>query len=81
VDAVHDLVARGTPFRTAYRMVASEIEANTYTPPREIAHTHIGSIGNPGNERIRERLRRECAAFPFARRDAAFAALLMEDEG
>lgn len=80
VDAVHALVARGTPFRTAYRMIASEIEANTYTPPAEIIHTHIGSIGNPGIERIRERLRRECAAFPFDRRDAAFAALLTDED-
>lgn len=53
VEAVNRLVAAGTPFRDAYKQVAEEIKAGSYKPNRQLNHTHLGSINNPGNERIK----------------------------
>lgn len=58
VEAVNELVLNGTPFRDAYQQVAQQIEDGNFEPPTELNHTHEGSIGNLGNEEIRERLNR-----------------------
>lgn len=58
VEAVNELVLNGTPFRDAYQKVAQQIEDGSFEPPTELNHTHEGSIGNLGNEEIRERLNR-----------------------
>ena len=55
VEAVNELVKEGIPFRDAYQQVAEHIEKGTFEPPMELHHTHEGSIGNLGNEEIRER--------------------------
>lgn len=46
VEEVNRLVMSGLSFRDAYKEVAKQISEGSYTPSREIAHTHIGSIGN-----------------------------------
>src|SRR5690606_38181086 len=46
VEAVNNEVLAGMPFRDAYRKVGQKIEEGTFTPPREITHSHEGSIGN-----------------------------------
>lgn len=56
VEEVNRLVLGGMPFRDAYRQVGGEVQGGTYTPDREIRHTHLGSIGNPANERIRAKM-------------------------
>lgn len=56
VDSVNELVRKGTPFRDAYMHVSNQIASNTYVRPSEIPHTHLGSIGKPGIQEIRERL-------------------------
>jgi len=59
VDRVHDLVIQGLPFRDAYRAVAESIANGTFEgkPSAASDHTgHIGSIGNPGLEVLRQRL-------------------------
>lgn len=60
VDRVNDLVMQGVPFRDAYRIVAEAIELGTYDPARDVATPpttpHLGSIGDPGLQVLRERL-------------------------
>lgn len=55
VEEVNRLVKAGMPFREAYRQVAKEIENGTFTPNKELDHTHEGSIGNLSNEEIKEK--------------------------
>ncbi|MFC5409221.1 argininosuccinate lyase [Larkinella bovis] len=52
VERVNELVLQGVPFREAYRIVKTEVEGGTYTAPRDLHHTHEGSIGNLGNDQI-----------------------------
>ncbi len=55
VEEVNRLVLQGVPFREAYRQVAENIEHGTFHPPREIKHTHEGSIGNLCLDKISEK--------------------------
>lgn len=56
VEDVNRLVLDGMPFRDAYRQVGESVQNGSYKPCREVCHTHLGSIGNPANERIREKM-------------------------
>ena len=56
VEEVNRLVSEGKPFREAYREVAQQIAEGTFTPPEKVQYTHTGSIGNPRNDLIREKL-------------------------
>ena len=56
VEDVNRLVLEGVPFREAYRRVGAEVNNGTYRPSRTVAHTHIGSIGNLANDRIRAKM-------------------------
>ena len=58
VEVVNDLVKRGIPFRDAYKKVGSDIEEGKFKPVRELDHSHIGSIGNLGNNILRNRLQK-----------------------
>ncbi len=53
VDTLNELVQNGVPFRDAYKKMGQEIQAGTFTPKRDIAHTHEGSLGNLCLEEIR----------------------------
>ena len=57
VEAVNELVLQGIPFRDAYQQVSNEIASGKFTPPKEIKHTHEGSIGNLGNDKIKARMK------------------------
>ncbi len=47
VEDVNDAVAKGVPFRDAYREVGMRVQEGTYEHDgRELHHTHEGSIGN-----------------------------------
>ncbi|TMM59440.1 argininosuccinate lyase [Maribacter algarum] len=46
VDTLNELVQNGMPFRDAYKHMGQEIQAGTFTPKRNIKHTHEGSLGN-----------------------------------
>jgi argininosuccinate lyase len=46
VDTLNELVQNGVPFRDAYKKMGQEIEAGTFSPKRDIEHTHEGSLGN-----------------------------------
>jgi len=53
VEAVNQLVNKGVPFREAYRQVGKQVEEGLFEiPPQGLQHTHLGSIGNLGNDRI-----------------------------
>lgn len=46
VERVNELVQQGVPFRDAYKQVGDEIQKGTFSPKRELHHTHKGSIGD-----------------------------------
>ncbi len=52
VEEVNKRVLQGMPFRDAYKEVGLEIHNNEFNPEREAHHTHVGSIGNLGNDRL-----------------------------
>ncbi|MDE6753740.1 MAG: argininosuccinate lyase [Muribaculaceae bacterium] len=56
VEDVNRLVLEGVPFRDAYRQVGMAVQNGTYKPSRKVAHTHLGSIGNPANNLIAEKM-------------------------
>jgi argininosuccinate lyase len=75
VEEVNKKVQEGLPFRDAYREVADEIDKGRYRPGREHAYTHIGSIGNPGIEEIKTKLKQAYDAFGFVDTSAVMEAL------
>lgn len=56
VELVNQYVLEGMSFRDAYKKVGMQIEEGTFEAPKEIKHTHIGSVGNLGTELMLERL-------------------------
>lgn len=57
VEEVNKKVQKGVPFREAYRQIGKEIEEGSFHPDREVAHTHLGSIGNLGTGEIEKKFR------------------------
>ncbi|WP_373515700.1 argininosuccinate lyase [Persicitalea sp.] len=76
VERVNELVMQGVPFRDAYRQVGKEIGEDTYAPPRNLKHTHEGSIGNLNLAEISDRMSNELARFEFDKVQKAFQNLL-----
>ena len=59
VEDVNDAVAKGVPFRDAYREVGMRVQNGTYQHDgRELNHTHEGSIGNLCLDNIRAKFER-----------------------
>lgn len=56
VDTLNELVQEGTPFRDAYKQMGQEIQAGTFSPKRNIKHTHEGSLGNLCLEEIKKKM-------------------------
>lgn len=63
VEEVNKLVLIGVPFRDAYRQVGEQIKSGSYSPNYELEHTHIGSIGNLGNDLIRKEFEKIVSTF------------------
>ncbi|WP_302574590.1 argininosuccinate lyase [uncultured Duncaniella sp.] len=57
VEEVNRLVLDGMPFREAYKKVGLEVQDGSYSPSRNVRHSHSGSIGNLCNDRIAEKFR------------------------
>jgi argininosuccinate lyase len=76
VEAVNNLVLEGIPFRDAYMQVGRDIEAGTFVPPTDLQHTHLGSLGNLGNERITAKLEAVLKDFNFGRAEEALEKLV-----
>ncbi len=77
VEEVNKLVLGGMPFRDAYRKVGQDIEAGSFSPACQVHHTHVGSIGDPGNGRIRDYFEAEVKRFGFDAVGAAIQQLIM----
>jgi len=58
VDTLNELVQNGVPFRDAYKQMGKEINEGTFTPKRNIKHTHEGSLGNLCLEEIRKKMQK-----------------------
>ena len=56
VDTLNELVQNGMPFRDAYKKMGQEIEAGTFSPKRDIEHSHDGSLGNLCLEEIKKKM-------------------------
>lgn len=58
VDTLNTEVIAGKPFRDAYHELGQAIEKGEFLPNRTVNHSHLGSIGNLGLERIRQKMER-----------------------
>lgn len=56
VEDVNRLASSGMPFRDAYKKIGLEVQQGSYKPSRSVHHTHLGSIGNPANDRIASKM-------------------------
>ncbi len=56
VDTLNEQVQNGMPFRDAYKKMGQEIQGGTFTPKKDIEHTHEGSLGNLCLEEIRNKM-------------------------
>lgn len=56
VEEVNRLVLEGMPFRDAYKKVGAEVGNNTFHTDKHIRHTHMGSISNLCNNKIKEKM-------------------------
>ncbi len=79
VERVNALVLQGVPFREAYRTVGKEIAEHTYEPPRQLHHTHEGSIGTLGNDLIIRHMEQTLAGFGAERVQTAVERLLSQN--
>lgn len=76
VEVVNNLVLQGVPFREAYKQVGLDIEKGTFSPAKEVNHTHEGSIGNLCTEEIKAQMEAVVKGFPFESVDKAIERLL-----
>ncbi|MBP6386670.1 MAG: argininosuccinate lyase [Pseudarcicella sp.] len=76
VERVNKLVLSGVPFREAYKIIGNEINSNSYSPNRNLNHTHEGSIGNLCNEQIVAMMKDTVALFDFEKSETAILNLL-----
>ena len=58
VDTLNTEVIAGKPFRDAYRELGQAIEKGDFLPNRTVNHNHLGSMGNLGLEKIRQKMER-----------------------
>jgi argininosuccinate lyase len=56
VENVNKEVMNGLSFREAYKKVGEEVQNGTYSPVKEVTHTHEGSIGNLCLDEIRGKM-------------------------
>ncbi len=75
VELVNELVLGGMPFRDAYKEVGLQIEAGNYKPNRKIKHTHLGSIGNLGNDKIQQKFNQLISEFNFKKLESSLKSL------
>jgi argininosuccinate lyase len=78
VEAVNQLVLEGKPFREAYQIVGGQIANGSFEPPRELKHTHEGSIGNLCLPKIRAKWERTAQGFPFEQAGEAIRQLVQK---
>ncbi|WP_405412607.1 argininosuccinate lyase [Maribacter sp. Asnod1-A12] len=57
VDTLNELVQNGMPFRDAYKKMGMEINEGTFSPKRDIHHSHEGSLGNLCLKEINDKMK------------------------
>ena len=65
VENVNKEVLDGISFRDAYRKVAKSITDGSFEPIKKLDHSHLGSIGNLGNSKIKDKLNKVLEGFNF----------------
>ena len=76
VERVNELVLQGVPFREAYKIIGNEIKGGTYSPNRNLNHTHEGSMGNLCNPQITNMMQEVLSRFNFEKVESAIDNLL-----
>ena len=76
VEEVNRLATEGMPFRDAYKKVGLDIEAGTFTPDKNVRHTHEGSIGNLCSGQISALMQKNFEEMNFAKANDAINKLL-----
>ncbi|MCL3779652.1 argininosuccinate lyase [Prolixibacteraceae bacterium JC049] len=78
VDEVNRRVLEGETFRDAYLNVGKEIMEGKFDPPKNVAHTHEGSIGNLCNDKIVEKFDQLLNDFNFQKTEKAIQELISQ---
>ncbi len=76
VEETNKLVLSGVPFRDAYKQVGMAIEKGDFDPERQVNHSHEGSIGNLGNEEIKDQMDAVVNSFQFVNWEMSLGELL-----
>jgi argininosuccinate lyase len=76
VEVVNNQVLQGVPFREAYKNIGAAIADGSFEAPATVHHTHEGSIGNLGQDYIREQFNKVLADFNFDQVDRALLDLV-----
>lgn len=76
VEKINKLVTNGISFRDAYKEVAKSIADGTFTPEKELHHTHAGSLGNLCNDQIERKIKKTLASIKFEKAEDAIAKLM-----
>ena len=64
VDTLNEMVKSGMPFRDAYKAMGKAIEDGTFTPKKDIKHTHEGSLGQLCLNEIKAKMEKVLGSFP-----------------
>lgn len=78
VEVVNNEVLKGVPFREAYKNIGLAIESGTFSPSKEVNHSHEGSIGNLCNDQIERMFQQVKAEFGFEKVSRALQELLKQ---
>lgn len=79
VEVVNEMVLGGMSFRDAYKKIGEDIEKGNFDPSREVNHSHLGSIGNLANDKIKALMESALRQFEFKKIDQALQQLLGEE--
>ena len=67
VEAVNRLVMQGLPFREAYHKIGRQVEQGNFEKKSNLPHTHIGSMDNLANDRLKSKMKKILQGFSFKR--------------
>ncbi|MEL6391183.1 MAG: argininosuccinate lyase, partial [Bacteroidota bacterium] len=76
VEVVNKLVLAGHPFREAYQIIGQAVEDGTFEPDLDMTHTHLGSLGNPAQDKVDEKWAQVYAKFEVKKAEEAEKKLL-----
>ncbi len=76
VEAVLQEVVKGMAFRDAYSSVSRQIKQGKFKAPEQVSYTHVGSIGNLSNKKIKQSMEKVLGEFKFSLVQRALEGLL-----